>query len=665
MRILRKICLLVISFCFPEGVYGFNTPTSSLRSVTGVWSATASKLSHANEIWIGQQRQQHGSSSSTTALLYSPEAELAMQAAEASSPISSFLKSPELWTTLLMATIILLLYIWEEGEEWAKQAVPPTLRPVLDSMVGEIGALGFIGLFLGLSVIHGPLGPIVNKASEDLFQDKQLLLELFENLHHQFFVAAIAFFIVNGITVWRTVAKIECIQDVSSAVFDLNGDGYVGLDELAAFLNVDSLVVDADGDGKLDEKEIEGALRNAKPPSIWDEVFASPDEVRAESLVVRERFIQTCRVDKSFAIEEYFIPIYGRNLEELVELAPKAYFLFIPWVALQQSIDIPRHIVTPNSPQAAAACGYFLSTPSFFWVSAISTIIILLWGAWNYFKIIEIKEMLVPVLVRDSNHAGGEVLLPPRYENEEFLREHEKRTSPFIVNYIERIWAKPPTNSHERLFGTAGAAGPKLYRNSIKYHTWMVTAQIVFWLPQIVLRDFQAYTNGWEIGNPDMLVPELAFFGCFILLAAAQLLFAPTAFLTYSLITSIEQLTDETFAQDACDVTAIMFDEEFTSTAERKTFSAIMESKANAIAEDPPKTEATYRRPLIDSTVNTRSRYLATSEIAGPTNGEVIPEDPTTLKTVELNGNTGAEYLPEANGGKKRRWLRKMIGKSS
>ena len=240
---------------------------------------------------------------------------------------------------------------------------------------------------------------------------------------------------------------------------------------MATYLNVDSLVVDADGDGVLDEDEIKDALRSAEPPSIWEEVFADADRIRAETLVIRERFIQTCRVDKSFAIEEYFIPIYGRNLEEFVELAPVAYFLFVPWIALSQAVDIPRHIVNPNSPIAGQACGYFLATPSFFWVSSVSTAILLLWGAWNFIKLQKIKEMLSPTLVRDANAEQSEVLLPPRYENEEFLKEYEERASPAIVNFIESIWAKPATNNHERLFGTAGAAGPALYRNSIKYHT--------------------------------------------------------------------------------------------------------------------------------------------------------------------------------------------------
>jgi hypothetical protein len=57
----------------------------------------------------------------------------------------------------------------------------------------------------------------------------------------------------------------------------------------------------------------------------------------------------------------------------------------------------------------------------------------LYWGAWNFLKIRQIKEMLAPTLVRNSNNKGGEVLLPPRYENKE-LEEYEARGAPAIIN---------------------------------------------------------------------------------------------------------------------------------------------------------------------------------------------------------------------------------------
>ena len=77
-----------------------------------------------------------------------------------------------------------------------------------------------------------------------------------------------------------------------------------------------------------------------------------------------------------------------------------------------------------------------------------------------------IKEMLVPILVKDECRTSGETsggkvtLLPPRYENPELLQEFEDRISPGPVGWIESIYAKPPVNDHERLFGVAGAAGP-------------------------------------------------------------------------------------------------------------------------------------------------------------------------------------------------------------
>jgi hypothetical protein len=58
--------------------------------------------------------------------------------------------------------------------------------------------------------------------------------------------------------------------------------------------------------------------------------------------------------------------------------------------------------------------------------------------------------------------------------------------------------------------------------------------------------------NGWQVGNPELLVPELVIFGTFVSLAPLQLVFAPQAFLTFCLVTSIEQLVEEKTVQKIC-----------------------------------------------------------------------------------------------------------------
>lgn len=161
------------------------------------------------------------------------------------------------------------------------------------------------------------------------------------------------------------------------------------------------------------------------------------------------------------------------------------------------------------------------------------------------------KEMLVPALVRDSKTGCQATLLPPRYEDEELMKEFN--SSPFTFGWIESFFGEPARNDQERLFGAAGAAGPELYRNSIKFHAWLIVSQIVFWGTQIVARDSSALIQGLQVGNPDMLVPELTLFSFYVGSAIGQLLLAPQTFLNYCLITLIEDLAQEEAIAKAVD----------------------------------------------------------------------------------------------------------------
>ena len=47
-----------------------------------------------------------------------------------------------------MLTIVGLLKAWELSVEALQENSPPAVRPVIDRVLGEIGGLGFVGLFL-------------------------------------------------------------------------------------------------------------------------------------------------------------------------------------------------------------------------------------------------------------------------------------------------------------------------------------------------------------------------------------------------------------------------------------------------------------------------------------------------------------------------------------
>jgi hypothetical protein len=454
-----------------------------------------------------------------------------------------FLASPTFWSTAIMLSIIFLLYTWEESVRTAREKLGPTLMPVVDAMLAEMGGLGFIGLFLSVAVTGGPLGHTIGELSERFLGDEEILLETFEFLHTAFFEVGIGFFLIAGLTVAEVLKKIESLKVFSETIFDMDGNGQVSLEELAGALKIYSIEVDSNQDGILDEEEVQLAVRSAEKVTLWDEIRISAKTIQAEALVMRERFLRKGRVKPSFRIEAYCEKIFARNLKEIVELSPLVWLPLVPFLALGDSVDISRDVVSAASANAAESCGFFLGTPLFFAASSTFTFVSLIWGCFNFWKMWQIKVMLIPTLVRDCACSNQAVLLPPRYEDTKLLAEFN--SSPSIFGWLEGFYAEPARSRHESLFGVAGAARPELYRNSIKFHSWDIVCQIVFYGTQTVLRDMEALWRGSKTGNPDLVVPELIVFGLYTALAIAQLRLAPTTFLNYSLITSVEQLTDE------------------------------------------------------------------------------------------------------------------------
>eukprot|EP00797_Seminavis_robusta_P015645 Sro2346_g324200.2 (233) ;mRNA; r:3514-4212 len=154
--------------------------------------------------------------------------------------------------------------------------------------------------------------------------------------------------------------------------------------------------------------------------------------------------------------------------------------------------------------------------------------------------------MLVATLVRAGGPTGPAILLRPRFYDDELRAQFN--SSPGWAAPIERALTKgrPARNIQEELFGAAGADGPALYRNSIKFHTWLCVAQIVFMTSEIVLRDVNALlAESTVMAHPEAVFPEEIFFGFFVAVSIGQLALAPRTFLSYSACTSIELMTKE------------------------------------------------------------------------------------------------------------------------
>ncbi|KAL3925300.1 MAG: hypothetical protein SGILL_000506 [Bacillariaceae sp.] len=539
-RMTRRSILPLLLVLVARGVDSFALPAKPL---VGPSTFTTSKISPSSP--------QHGSKSSLGTV--TPVATSIEHVSQNLGVLAPLFQQTEFWSLCVMLSIVSLLLLWEESVVLARTRLPPTLMPVVDSMLAEMGGLGFIGLFLGVVVTGGPLGRVVGHLSETFLGSEEFLLESFEFMHTAFFEVGISFFMVAGLTVWRVLQKLESLTEVSRVILDKNSDGTVCLDELASALGVGSVQVDLDADGEVADCKLEEAARTATKVQIWDELTMDTKTIKAEALVVRERLIQTHQVPPSFRIEDYFVKVFAENLQEIVELSPLSWVPLIPFLSIGRSVDISKDIVSAASPNAYEACGYFLDNPLFMLQTILAVTVSLIWCGVNFWKITQIKEMLLPILVREaspatmSNGQSGAMLVPPRYMDPTLHRAFN--SSPSFVGWLERIFVGSSEveystlSTHQQLFGAAGSEGPELYRNSIKYHTWLVVSVIVFWGSQIVARDASWLLSGLPPPSPDVNVPlELSIFTVFVSLSMAQLWLAPQTFLNYCLVTSIESL---------------------------------------------------------------------------------------------------------------------------
>ena len=337
-------------------------------------------------------------------------------------------------------------------------------------MLAEVGGLGFVGLFLSTVVTGGPLGQVVGRLSEEFLGEEELLLETFEFLHTFFFEVGILFFAIAGVVVGAVLRRVQKLSEISELALDADGDGEVTLEELAEALKVESMVVDEDGDGEITQEEMVEALRKKSGDEkslsgLIAEYNLNDTERAGECLLIRERMMQRLQLPNTFAVEYYFAEIFGENLEEIVELSPLTWLPLIPLIAIDNSVDLARDVVSAASANAFESCGMFFGSPAVLYSTIILQGFSLMWAIFNAWKMASIKKMLLPTLVTDKQN-GVASLLPPRYEDPVLMSRFN--SSPSIFEWGEKFFTgggsntAPARNVHEELFGASGAKFPRL-----------------------------------------------------------------------------------------------------------------------------------------------------------------------------------------------------------
>eukprot|EP00977_Amphora_coffeiformis_P007652 scaffold1690_cov182-Amphora_coffeaeformis.AAC.9 len=428
---------------------------------------------------------------------------------------------PVLGSSGIMFVIVGLLYAWEGFVGWARQAVGKSLQPVVESILAEMGGLGFIGLLL--QTFAPANREFLEHLSVQLFGEEEILMETFEFLHTAFFQVGVGFFVAAGAMVALGIQKLYEIETIEELQVDLTtGACTVTPETLARYLPY------------APQEQQERTQQN-----LWNEIAMSTEERAGKSLLMRYRLVEQNNLPETFRIEKYIEGAFAENLLELVELSPLTWIYLIPVLALANSIDLSHDVINANSPNAFESSGFFFSTPWAILPSVFTVLSSSVWGIWNCWKMTEIKYMLLPRLGRTSSTGEVDVLAAPI--DVKGLRENFN-SSPSWVQPLEALWAKPAVTDYDRLFGMAGAAGLDLYRNSIKIQSWLCITNIVFFGTQIVPRDLGAILSGAQVGAPEYLTIELLTYGSFVVLSLLQLLFvSPRAFWNYCLVACLEE----------------------------------------------------------------------------------------------------------------------------
>ncbi|KAG7344177.1 hypothetical protein IV203_022185 [Nitzschia inconspicua] len=432
---------------------------------------------------------------------------------------------PALGSSLIMLTIVGLLYMWEESVEWMRESVPKTIKPVVDSILAEIGGLGFIGLILQSVLGNGAVKEGLEGLSMAFFQEKDTLVENFEFLHTAFFQVGIGFFIAAGAMTVEGIKKLNEIKTVEGLEVDAaTGACLVTPTVLCKYIPVKETNQNAIPGGNI----------------LWDELFMKKEERAGRVLLIRIQLMKLFpHLQETFRVETVVQASFAQNLYKVVELSPLTWIYLIPALSLANALDLSHDVINSASPNAADSVGYFFSTRSVFGPSLLSVTLSVVWGVWNCWKLTKIKYMIMPRLGKNAISGETEVL-PPLMDSKSSRQAFH--SSPAWVRPIERIWSKPAITPLDELFGEAGRSGMKMYQTSIKYQTWLCLTHIVFFGTQIIPRDIVAIWTGATVGDPDHLIPELVAYSIFVLASLFQLsVVSPRAFWNFCLIQSLEE----------------------------------------------------------------------------------------------------------------------------
>jgi len=388
---------------------------------------------------------------------------------------------------------------------------------VLNSMLGEIAGLGFIGLLLRLS--ESFFGPSFEAMSEAAFGEEEALIEAFEFMHNKFFEVATLYFLYQG---WMLKRMLNTM-----------GKRLVSIQK-----------ADADGDGDVTEAEFEAAFgaRGLEDRSFGSMLLAGELGMSlGDVYLFSRRFIESHGLTKAFNPLVYLDEVGAANLIVMVELQPLVWLGMLPPLCVFESIKIRAEV--PGDDVNGEAAGTYFRTPELLIATILVEVIGIAWGCYNYCKVLALKRILRPRIHKNPYTHKLQYGAPPVYDDgaiDAFLEAHDwsLMSCTRMLTHVTRSYGDVGHEQH-RLFSIAGSQGPNLLMRSIKFHTWFLMAGATFCFTAVLVPDLIALSHQ-GLSAPDVLREFVVFGlmgGSFVLLL---LVLTPATIDIFGVVTSIE-----------------------------------------------------------------------------------------------------------------------------
>jgi hypothetical protein len=431
----------------------------------------------------------------------------------------------------VMLVLIGLLVTWETLVHRLREKTPTSLLPVIESILGEIGGLGFIGLLL-----------------EVWRPDNHELLEKFEFFHSVFFQVAVACFVFSGLLISFVVFQLEQLRTLSIFPNPTNTT-----DDSSSTPSSSSLYGTMTSLANSEEDTNTSSDTNI----YWRELTLTTQQRVENFSLKRQYLLKRYGLDAEFRFD--MEPVFAAYLQKMVHLNPiQAWVPLIPILAAVHAVDLSHGVINnAASENALRTAGYFATTrvvwiPVVMWQLAVFCVSI-----FNFVRMAQFKEEHKHLIASGTTTNNN---INNINKNINSNNNADMTSSTSASNIVSDDTTKTEHSEAQKVEVTDGdqllTPIPDWYLSSIKFHAWLTLSGIVFFVTEVLSRDviqYMIFQRGHQqvLGNLDSIVRlELSVFSIFVLSSLFQLWLTPSVFWNLCLLNFGQDQVSKTIVEE-------------------------------------------------------------------------------------------------------------------